>query len=128
MPDSTRKRSSPAEVAARMTALGAKTDTAPPMSEETPPVTTTEDTAPVSSRAPARSRRPMPVEQAKPATYSQRINLTVTPDQNRALGQAGLDDGIDKTFRIRAMIALWQEDERLRKRIDKRAQQEQFRR
>ena len=78
------------------------------------------------SARPAR-RAPAP-EPAKPAAaYSQRINLTVTPEQNRALGQAALDDGVDKTYRLRAMISLWQEDERLRKRVDKRAQQDQSR-
>ncbi|WP_275128079.1 hypothetical protein [Streptomyces monomycini] len=34
---------------------------------------------------------------------------------------AGVEDGIDTTARIRAMIALYEEDERLRRRVDKMA-------
>jgi hypothetical protein len=39
----------------------------------------------------------------------------------RALELARVEDGIVATARIRAMIQLWQEDERLRARVNKRA-------
>ncbi len=77
---------------------------------------------PAARKATPAPRAPMPAEQPKPAAYSSRINLTTTPEQNRALDLARVEDGIDKTARLRAMIALWQQDERLRRRIDKLAQ------
>lgn len=63
----------------------------------------------------------MPAEQDKPIMYSDRINLTVTPEQKRALALAKVDDGIDGTARIRAMITMWQDDEKLRAKIDREA-------
>lgn len=74
-------------------------------------------------KAPARKPAAMPPEQPRAVTYSERINLTTTPEQNRALNLARVEDGIDKTARLRAMIALWQQDERIRKRIDKLARE-----
>ncbi|WHM41117.1 hypothetical protein [Streptomyces sp. BPTC-684] len=68
------------------------------------------------------ARRTPPAEQEKTTFYSERINLTTTPAQKKMLKLAGVEDGIDTTARIRAMIALYEEDERLRKRIDKLAQ------
>lgn len=85
------------DLAARMAALGARPPTA-----TTPP-----------------APEPMPAEQGRPAAYSSRLHITVTPEQARALAQARVDDGIEVTARLRAMVALWQEDERLRKRIDR---------
>jgi hypothetical protein len=85
------------DLAARMAALGARPPAATPAQE------------------------PMPAEQGRPAAYSSRLHITVTPEQARALAQARVDDGIEVTARLRAMVALWQEDERLRKRIDKLA-------
>jgi hypothetical protein len=86
------------DLAARMAALGAR-----------PPA----DAAPTG--------RPMPAEQTRSAAYSSRLHITVTPGQAHALAQARVDDGIEVTARLRAMIALWEEDERLRRRIDKLA-------
>ena len=130
------------ELIARMTALGAQTGHTPPEepvkrptrpARRNRPVTTTSTetdaaTTPGPGEAPARkapARKPatMPPEQPKTVTYSERINLTTTPEQNRALAQARVDDGIDKTARLLAMIALWQQDERIRKRIDKLARE-----
>ncbi|WP_438297701.1 hypothetical protein [Streptomyces sp. HUAS TT7] len=73
------------------------------------------------SGPPAR-RTPPPAEQEKAVFYSARINLTTTEAQKKMLKLAAVEDGIDTTARIRAMIALYEEDERLRKRIDKLAQ------
>ncbi|MGW6569994.1 hypothetical protein [Streptomyces sp. NPDC054975] len=64
----------------------------------------------------------MPAEQDPPRSlYSARITFTTTEQQRRALEAAKLDDRIDKTARLRAMVALWEQDERLRKRVDKLA-------
>ena len=86
------------DLAARMAALGAQSPAQRPPAPE-----------------------PMPAEQTRPAAYSARIHLTTTREQTRALAQARVDDGIEVTARVRAMIALWMEDERLRRRIDKLA-------
>lgn len=102
--------------ATRATSGRRKAPTSPPAADKPP----TRKTA-ARKAAPA-PRTPMPAEQPKPVTYSARINLTTTPEQNRALDLARIEDGIDKTARLRAMIALWQQDERLRRRIDKMAQ------
>jgi hypothetical protein len=64
---------------------------------------------------------PMPVEQPKPQRWDARINMTCTAEMKRALDMARAVDGIPDTARIRAMIMLWQEDERHRARVDKLA-------
>ncbi|MFF6984220.1 hypothetical protein ACFZAV_42660 [Streptomyces sp. NPDC008343] len=65
----------------------------------------------------------MPAEQDRPrALYSARITFTTTEQQRKALEEAKITDRIDKTARLRAMVALWEQDERLRKRVDKLAQ------
>lgn len=51
------------------------------------------------------------------------INLTVSREMKRALALAQVDDGIETTARIRAMIALWQDDPRLAARVAKLAEQ-----
>jgi hypothetical protein len=63
----------------------------------------------------------MPAEQHRPATWDARVNLTLSRDMKRALDMARIDDGLEATARIRAMITLWQEDERHRARVDKLA-------
>jgi hypothetical protein len=61
----------------------------------------------------------MPAEQPRPpAHYGARLSITTTAAQVRALRAARLDDGIEATARIRAMIAAWQDDPELRARID----------
>ena len=47
--------------------------------------------------------------------------MTASTDMKRDLELARLDDGIEVTARLRAMITLWQEDPKLRARVDKRA-------
>jgi hypothetical protein len=89
------------------------------------PATEPAEQAPSRERkqAPPRDRvaAPMPAETQKTGIYSKRIPLMTTPDMHRALVQARTDDGIEATARIRAMITLWQNDERLRARVDKLA-------
>lgn len=63
----------------------------------------------------------VPAEQERPDKWPARISLTASADMKRALDLARVDDGIEATARIRAMIALWQSDERLRARVDKLA-------
>ena len=53
--------------------------------------------------------------------WSVRVPLNVDEEMRRALEVARMDDRIETTARVRAMIQLWQEDERLRARINKRA-------
>lgn len=67
---------------------------------------------------------PMPatVAASGPA-YPKRMTLPLTVEDHRALRVAHLDDGVEATARLRAMLALWQQDERLRARIDKLARQ-----
>lgn len=150
-PKSRRGRKGDPELLARMAALGARTqpaaaEPAPPRKpatrRRTTPVTAPSETTRTANTGHAATTRPapaekpatrkpaarnapraapMPAEQPKPVAYSSRINLTTTPEQNRALDLARVEDGIDKTARLRAMIALWQDDERLRRRIDKLA-------
>lgn len=75
-------------------------------------------------KAPAAATRPgpAPAEQARPAAfYGQRLSITTTADQVGALRAARLADGIQATARLRAMIAAWQGDPKLRERIDRMA-------
>jgi hypothetical protein len=66
-----------------------------------------------------RDGRPMPAERRSAQRWGARISLTATAEQKRALDMARAMDGIPDTARIRAMITLWQDDERLRARVDK---------
>jgi|SRR5579875_1174083 len=76
------------------------------------------------TQAPTRARvAPMPAEtdgKAK-ATYPVRVPMQTNADQKRALEQARVDDGIQATARLRAMVALWMTDDRVRARVDKLA-------
>lgn len=63
-----------------------------------------------------------PAEQDKPAAfYSERLSITTTAAQIQALRAARLADGIQATARLRAMIALWQDDPKIQARVDKLA-------
>lgn len=67
------------------------------------------------------ARREEP-EERTPA-WDARMSLTLTKAQKKALDMARVDDGLEGTARIRAMIALWESDEKLRRRIDKLARE-----
>jgi glucose/arabinose dehydrogenase len=69
----------------------------------------------------AKSAAAMPAEQAKPPVWDARISLTLSREMKRALDLARAEDGLELTARIRAMITLWQDDDRLRARVDKLA-------
>jgi hypothetical protein len=68
-----------------------------------------------------RSTGAMPAAQKPPKRWPVRVPLNVDEEMRRDLELARLDDRIDTTARIRAMIRLWQEDDRLRARVNKRA-------
>lgn len=63
------------------------------------------------------------VHRARFGVYEKRVTLLLRTDDHRALAVARLDDGVDTNRRIRAMIRLWQEDPRLRARIDNLARE-----
>ena len=75
-------------------------------------------TVPVPARAV--TARQEEAEAAQPK-WDARMSLTLSKSMKRALDLARVEDGIDGTARIRAMIALWETDERLRRRVDKEA-------
>jgi hypothetical protein len=54
-----------------------------------------------------------------PMFYGSRLALRTTGRQVQALSSAHARDGIRSAARIRAMIALWMDDPRLRARIDR---------
>jgi hypothetical protein len=61
----------------------------------------------------------MPAEQDKPpSVWDARINLTLSREMKKALDLARAEDGLELTARIRAMITLWQEDERLARKVN----------
>jgi len=75
--------------------------------------------APAPSAPPAAG--PEPQDQAQPETWDARMSMTLSRQMKRDLDLARADDGIEGTARVRAMIRLWQQDERLRRRVDKLA-------
>lgn len=64
---------------------------------------------------------PTPQDQPRAKEWPVRIPLNVDDDMRRALEQARVDDRIETTARIRAMIHLWQEDEQFRARVNELA-------
>jgi hypothetical protein len=55
------------------------------------------------------------------------MQLTIDRDMERALKEARIGDGIQATARIRAMIGLWMDDEKIRARVDRLAASPRFR-
>lgn len=53
--------------------------------------------------------------------WDSRLSVTLSAEMKRWLDLARVDDGIEATARIRAMIVAWHENERLRARIDRAA-------
>jgi hypothetical protein len=70
---------------------------------------------------PKAAHREMPAEQTRPQAWPARISMTASTEMKRDLELARLDDGIEVTARLRAMITLWQDDAKLRARVDKLA-------
>lgn len=67
---------------------------------------------------------PMAGEGKRDPLFPHRVTLPLTKDQWQALKQARNDDEIEHSYRVRAAVMLWMQDERLRARIDKLAAQE----
>jgi hypothetical protein len=63
----------------------------------------------------------LPADQPKAEKWPARISMTASREMKRELEAARLDDGIEVTARLRAMITLWQEDPQLRVRVDELA-------
>ena len=63
--------------------------------------------------------------EAKDVAYPERLSITTTAAQIKALRMARADDGIQATARLRALIAAWMEDSaegaELRERINRAA-------
>jgi len=65
---------------------------------------------------------PTALEPVKPAEkWPARISMTASREMKRELEAARIDDGIEVTARLRAMITLWSEDPQLRTRVDELA-------
>lgn len=61
---------------------------------------------------------PLPTPENQPSKWSARIAMTATPEMKRELELARLDDGIEVTARLRAMITLWMQDDQHRWAVD----------
>jgi hypothetical protein len=77
-------------------------------------------------RQPQRDPIPPP-QQDKDAQFPKRLNLPLPEDMMKDLQRARLEDGTEATARIRAMIWYWQEDERFRARVDRKAREKSIR-
>lgn len=127
-------------------AATAKNTAAPPPATPAPPRTRTPRKASSSAKtapaAPTKGRRrgaaqeaaqapvqPAGRESARPSTPpapdglpgEKRITLPLWHSLWRSLQLARVDDSIDTTVRIRAMVELWEHDPRIRARVDKLA-------
>jgi hypothetical protein len=100
----------------------AKAPTDPAATTARAPRETARTTAPrTTTRRTAAPVAAMPAETEGRSKYPVRVPLQTSPEQKRALEQARVDDGIQATARLRAMVALWMEDPRIRARVDKLA-------
>lgn len=83
------------------------------------PVRTTTAQTPVSDDPDT----PMPheLDPQEPRKNTGRVAVPMPKDMRDDLALARIDDGVEATVRIRAMVELWQRDHRLRQRIDKLA-------
>jgi hypothetical protein len=61
------------------------------------------------------------VTAAKAEKWPARISMTASREMKRELEEARIEDGIEVTARLRAMITLWQSDPQLRARVDELA-------
>lgn len=141
MPDKSARRR-PQDMAERMARLMVVPETDQPDEQPEPPAPAEQQPAPAEQARPVRKpraarparataadvaqsrpsrRAPMPDEQPKRAAWEERIPFTTNREQSQALKQARLDDGIQATARLRAMVALWMEDDRIRARVNKLA-------
>jgi hypothetical protein len=105
-------------------AIGAELGREPEEPAPAPPVPAQRPANPPPVKRESRRRRPEPApreDEARSQAWDARMSLTLSKEMKRALDVARVDDGLEGTARIRAMITLWQEDARLRRRVDKLA-------
>jgi hypothetical protein len=57
----------------------------------------------------------------EPRKNTGRVAVPMPKDMRNDLALARIEDGVEATVRIRAMVELWQKDRRLRQRVDKLA-------
>lgn len=90
-----------------------------------PEAVTAEAEAPQGRPVPAPSRPGRaPAKEVVPPKYDARMSLTLPQEMKQALDIARAMDRIEGTARIRAMIRLWQTDDRFRRRVDRAALEE----
>lgn len=81
--------------------------------------------APLAASPPAPLPPVAPVQEVQPQQRAKewpvRIPLNVDEEMRRALEQARVDDRIETTSRVRAMIQLWQDDDEFRARVNELA-------
>lgn len=65
--------------------------------------------------------RLLPLEPEPGTRFDARMSLTLDPAQKRLLDLARVEDGIAANARIRALIALYGYDPRVRRRVDRTA-------
>jgi hypothetical protein len=73
---------------------------------------------PASDKPALAAVEPMPIRQTTDETRPKRLMVPLSVDEDRALKEFRLGDGIAAAARVRAMLALYREDERFRRRVD----------
>lgn len=66
---------------------------------------------------------PMPVAQRADTARPHRLMVPLSADEDRALKQLRLDDGVPAAARVRAMLHTYRTDPRFRRRVDEAARQ-----
>lgn len=100
--------------------------------EPAAPAPAAKESAPAAPAAPARRRPskaasapavpPMPVAQeSTTATRDRRLMVPLAADEDQALKEYRLRDGIPAAARVRAMLQLYRTDERFRRKVDEQA-------
>jgi hypothetical protein len=115
---------SPARKSRFQTVQGATAPTAEPARPASVPAESPEPEEPQDRPGPLSSRPGRVPAKAVQPKYNARMSLTLPEEMKQALEMARVMDKIEGTARIRAMIRLWQTDERLRRRVDRAALEE----
>ncbi|MFD4522287.1 hypothetical protein ACFWO6_30590 [Paenibacillus glucanolyticus] len=117
--ETTSETTAPATPAKKATRSPRKKEAAAPAKKTSPRQPAAKKAA--ATKAPAKPA-PEPIRvKASDAKTAKKVSLYLHPDDFRELGMAKLDDGVDANSRIRAMIALWRENPRMRAQVDKLA-------
>jgi hypothetical protein len=99
-----------------------------PAPEPEPEPARTEAAAPKPKPAtrPRKTAHPPAQQKAEPL-YGKRIPFMTDAEQYKALATARLEDGIEATTRLRAMVKLWTDNPQFRRQVDKVAAAERER-